>query len=357
MIRLRWGQVKEIIFSEPQLQELTVEVEGKSQRAYNYPQLAGIVQVGDEVLLNTTAVELDLGTGGRHFVLPTKSGGEIRSGHIMKLRYTPLQFNSLSVEEEDSPWHRQLEEFESLEGMPAILGTLHSQLPAMAAGLRFTKKGKLRPLKLAYIMTDGAALPLGLSRLVPKLRAAGLVDFTITCGQAYGGDWEAVNLYSALCAAKVMGADVALVTMGPGIVGTGTRWGTTAISQGEAINAMNILGGRPVAVPRISFADFRARHRAVSHHTITALGKVALSPAIVALPKLPPAQAELVHRQLTTEGIADKHQLKILDAGYVLPHLEQLGIKLSTMGRTVEEEEAFFLAAAAGGAIGASLLD
>jgi len=355
MVR-KWGVVREIIFTEPQLQELLVEVDGKLQRAYNYPQLAGSLQVGAKVLLNTSAVELSLGTGGRHFVLPTQSGGELGPGHIMKLRYTPLQFNSLSVEEEDSPLHSQIQEFESLAGMPVLIGTLHSQLPPMAAGLRFTEEGTRRGLKIAYLMTDGAALPLALSRLVPRLRKAGLIDFVITCGQAYGGDYEAINLYSGLAAAKVLGADAALVAMGPGIVGTGTTWGTTAISQGEAINAVNILGGRPVAVPRLSFADPRSRHRGVSHHTITSLGKVALTEAILALPKLKPEWEQLVHRQLTEVGLAVKHKLLIADSSYVLPLLEKLEIPLSTMGRGPREEEAFFLAAAAAGVIGVSLL-
>lgn len=356
MILRKYGVVREVIFSEPQLQELVVEVEGKLQRAYNYPQLAGQVEIGAQVLLNTCAVELGLGTGGRHFVLPTAAGGQLAAGHIMKLRYTPLQFNSLSVEEEDSPFHRQLEEFESLEGMPVILGTLHSMLPCLAAGLRFTESGHSRQLKIVYIMTDGAALPLALSRLLPKLRGAGLVDLAITCGQAYGGDYEAINLYSALAAAKVLGADAAVVAMGPGIVGTGTTWGTTALSQGEAVNAVSILGGRPVAVPRISFADPRPRHRGLSHHTITALGKVALKPAILALPKLQPQEEELVHEQLVQAGLDRLHQIKKMDASYVLSQLAKLQIPLSTMGRGVEEERAFFLAAAAGGAIAADLL-
>lgn len=353
MIR-KWALVRKIITSDPQLQELEVEVDGELARAYNYPALAGAAQVGEQVLLNTSAVELGLGTGGRHFILPTKSGGELAAGHIMKLRYTPLQFNCLSVEEEASSYHRQIQEFESLAGMPVVVGTLHSQLPAMAAGLRFTPCGRRRQLQIAYLMTDGAALPLALSRLLPKLQQAGLIDFTITCGQAYGGDYEAINLFSGLAAAKVLGADVALVAMGPGIVGTGTTWGTTAVSQGEAINCVGILGGRAVAVPRISFADPRSRHRGISHQTLTVLEQVALKPAIVALPQLPKGQAEHVQRQLAK--LPKLHQLQTVDAGYVLGELLELKIPLSTMGRGVEEEEAFFLAAAAAGVIGADLL-
>ena len=356
MIHRQAGVVRQVLLSQEQLQELLVEVNGRLERAYNYPQLAGPVREGQEVLLNTNAVELGLGTGGRHFVLPASPGGSLPEGHIMKLRYTPLQFNCLSVEEEASPYHKQLQKFESLEAMPVAVGTLHSLLPAMAAGLRFTPGGRRRKLKIAYLMLDGAALPLAFSRLLPQLRAAGLVDFTITCGQAFGGDYEAVNLYSGLGAAKVLGADAALVTMGPGIVGTGTIWGTTAIQQGEAINAVGILGGRAVAVPRISFSDPRPRHRGLSHHTLTALGKVALRPATVALPKLDAAETAYLRSQLLQANLEAKHRFESVDAGYALPLLAELGIHLSTMGRGVETERPFFLAGAAGGAMAASLL-
>ena len=45
--------------------ELTVEVSGDGQvRALAYPSLVGIPQVGDDVLLNTTALAQELGTGG-----------------------------------------------------------------------------------------------------------------------------------------------------------------------------------------------------------------------------------------------------------------------------------------------------
>ncbi|HQD40694.1 MAG: DUF3866 family protein [Firmicutes bacterium] len=350
------GLVLEVLSTSPELQELLVEVDGEKQRAYNYPLFAGPVEVGQEVLLNTTAVELGLGTGGRHFVLPTSPGGKLGAGHIMKLRYTPIQFNALSVEEEDSPYHSQLAAFETLAGMPVVVATLHSLLPTITAALRFKPSGQRREILIAYLMIDGAALPLALSRLVPQLKKTGLIDFTITCGQAFGGDYEAVNLYSGLAAAKVLGADVAVVAMGPGIVGTGTKWGTTAVQQGEAVNTVSVLGGRAVAVPRLSFADPRPRHRGVSHHTLTALGRVALAPAIVALPQLSENQLSLVKRQLVQGKVAQRHLLEIADASYVLPILKDLGIPLSTMGRGAEEERAFFLAGAAGGAVASSLL-
>ena len=43
-------------------------------------------------------------------------------GHIMKLRYTPMQFSVLSAEEQGSPYHERFNEFQSLTGMPVIIG-------------------------------------------------------------------------------------------------------------------------------------------------------------------------------------------------------------------------------------------
>ena len=45
-----------------------------------------------------------------------------------------------------------------------------------------------------------------------------------------------------------------------------------------------MLGGRPVACLRVSGADARERHLGVSHHSLTAYGRVALAPADVVVP-------------------------------------------------------------------------
>src|SRR5690349_16548529 len=63
-------------------------------RAFALTHLVGPVAVGDAVVLNTTAVELGLGTGGWHVVhwnLARDSWSERGPGHVMKLRYTSVQ--------------------------------------------------------------------------------------------------------------------------------------------------------------------------------------------------------------------------------------------------------------------------
>lgn len=342
--------------SEPDLQELAVLCEDVSGRAWNYPTLTGEAEPGDEVFLNTGAVRLGLGSGGYHFVianlnrLPDTFPGP---GHIMKLRYTPLQIKVLSVEEEQSPHREEIDGFTSLAGTPVVVGTLHSMLAPTVAGCRAAAGEGIR---IAYVMTDGAALPLPLSRTVRSLKEKGLLCGTVTTGHAFGGDLEAVNIYSGLIAASVsLKADVIFVMMGPGIVGTGTKWGTTALEQGEILNAVNVLGGRGVAVPRLSFADPRSRHHGLSHHTCTALGRVAQEQVIVALPELPPAELELVRQQLSASGISERHRVVTRDGQSALRYMEQKGIRVSSMGRGPREDPAFFEAAGAAGQIAAEL--
>src|SRR5690606_31758504 len=119
---------------------------------------------------------------------------------------------------------------------------------------------------------------------VRDLRRLGVVDKTVTAGHALGGDVEAVTLFSGLLAARwVLGAAAAVVGMGPGVVGTGTPFGTTAVEVGQHADAASLLGGRVFAAPRLSFADPRPRHRGVSHHTLTAFGLVAQRRCTLAL--------------------------------------------------------------------------
>ena len=93
MINYKRGKVIEILNKYNRITELLVDIEGIHQKAINYDKLSGIVQIGDDVLLNTTAVDLGLGSGGYHFVLSINNGIDnltdvSNTGHIMKMRYT-----------------------------------------------------------------------------------------------------------------------------------------------------------------------------------------------------------------------------------------------------------------------------
>lgn len=348
-MRLVWGTVTSVQEAAPSVERLMVLVDGASgpHRAVCYPSLSGSCAQGDRVLCNTTAVDLGLGTGGEHFVVARAGEGVVLDdpvdGHIMKLRYTPLQRDVTTVEEPVSPYHDIMADARTLDGVPVVCCGLHSQVPVVAAAVKELAQGA----RVAYVMTDESALPLALSRLVPRMLEVGLIDETITCGQAFGGALEAVNLYSGLLAARhVVHADIIIVAIGPGIPGTSTPYGHSGVAQGQALNAVGSLGGTPIATLRLSFADARPRHVPVSHQTLTALGPVTLVPVFVPVPVLPVMMAERVDETLEAAGLWMRHERADVHVG-ALP--DTRGVDVRTMGRGFDDDPAFFLAAAAAG--------
>ncbi|MDQ4064961.1 MAG: DUF3866 family protein [Actinomycetota bacterium] len=321
--------------------------------AVGFPEMLGSVEAGDRVVLNTTGVDLGLGTGGVAFIVWNLDGTTPTvdlDGHIVKLRYTPWQREALSVEEPDSPHHEKLAAITSIDGMPVVACTLHSQVAGVAAGIKATAPDK----RVGYLMTDGASLPLAWSDLVVDLKEKSFVDVTASCGHAFGGDLEAVNVFSGLAALRhAADCDVAIVAMGPGVVGTGTALGHTALEQGQIIDATNALAGRAIACLRITFADERPRHQGVSHHTITALRLVAQTRATVVVPTLEESHATTVRRQLDGAGIAGRHDVVTADGAPGVRALETAGLRPASMGRPFESVRELFLAAAAAGAVAA----
>lgn len=355
MISWRRGTVRAVGRSWPGAVELTADVDGSPVPALAFPRLVGWPQPGDVVLLNTTALDLQLGTGGYAMVialpdrLPTD---EHDPGHLVKARYTPQQVSVRGVDAQDSPYHDVLAEADSLDGLPVVVADLHSALPAVLAGLRAHAGDALR---VVYVMTDGGALPIWLSRTVGVLREAGWLTATVTVGQAFGGDLETVTLHTGLLAARhVLDADLVVVAQGPGNLGTGTRWGFSGVAAGEAVNAVAALGGRPVASLRISEADPRTRHRGISHHSRTAYGRVALATSDVVVPLLWEPLAAAVERDLGQLG--DRHRVVRVAIDGLAEALRSTPVALSTMGRTLDDDLAYFVAAAAAGRHAATLL-
>lgn len=330
-----------------------VAVDGDTVAALAYPDVVGTPAPGDRVLLNTTALAQGLGTGGHALVvaLPDRLPPDRQPGHLVKARYTPGQVNVVGVDEPGSPWHPDLADADDLAGMPVVAADLHSALPAVVAGLR-AQAGAAR---VAYVLSDGGALPLALSRSVAGLRATGWLAGTVSVGQAYGGDLEAVTLHSGLLAARLaLGADVAVVTQGPGNLGTGTRWGFSGVAAGETLNAAAVLAGRPVAAVRVSAADPRPRHRGVSHHSLTAYGRVALVTADVVVPLLPGEFGAEVSRALAPLG--ERHRLVRVGLDGLAEALAGCPVPLESMGRGYADDPAYFLAAAAAGRHAGTLL-
>jgi len=350
LITWRRGTVAEVGRAWPGAVELAVDVEGPAPSgrlpALAYPALVGEPEPGDVVLLNVTSLALELGSGGYALVValpdrlpPDRTG----PGHLVKARYTPTQTVVLGADEQDAPTHALLAGDASLDGLPVVVADLHSSLPAVLAGVL-----QERPTaRVAYVMTDGAALPLWFSRTVAGL--GGRLCGSVTVGQAYGGDVEAVSLHTGLLtAARVLEAEVVVVAQGPGNLGTGTPWGFSGVACGEAVNAAVAVGGHPVAVLRMSLADPRPRHRGVSHHSLTAYGRVALAPADVVVPSS--------YAGLVDPGDFPLHRVVVVDDSGLLAALGRSPVPLATMGRGLAEDPVAFLAAAAAGRHAARLL-
>lgn len=351
MLALVSGIVEAIIAERPGAQEILVRVGQEVRNAIAYPDLTGGVTVGDTVLLNTWAVELHLGTGDLDFVVAIDRWPRLAepAGHVMKLRYTPVQTPVLAAEAPESPYHDALRKFATLKAAPVVCAELHSQVPAIAAAARWETRGEAR---IVYVMTDGASLALGLSRLVAGMRAHGLIDAVVTSGQAFGGDYEAVSLHSALAVARVAaGADIIIVSQGPGNTGTDTPLGFSGIDQGIALNAASGLDGTPIAAVRLSFADPRPRHVGLSHHTQTILNCVTLCPVLVPVPRLSAHETAALRRTLEEGGVLQRHEVITVNAEPGLEALLDTGMEVLTMGRSISEERPFFLAAAAAGLV------
>ncbi|MBE3074194.1 MAG: DUF3866 family protein, partial [Actinobacteria bacterium] len=321
--------------------------------------LVGEPRPGDRVLLNVGALEAGLGTGGMALIvaIPDRLPADLppRPGHIVKARYTPLQTMVLGVDEQESPHHEVLRNATGIDAMPVIMADLHSALPAILAGLRET----LPKVRVVYVMTDGGALPIALSRSVATLRVSGWLAGTVTVGQSFGGDLEAVNVHTGLlAAAHVLHADVAIVAQGPGNLGTGSPWGYSGVATGEAVNATALLGGRAIGSLRVSEADERERHRGISHHSLTAYGRVAMAAADLPVPLLGGVFGDYVLRQARelVQASAGRLQLREVDVAGLLDALSSSPVRLSTMGRGLDQDEASFVAAAAAGRHAATLL-
>ena len=346
MPRFQTGRVVRLLSTRRGLQRVEVQLStsggGGAEPAYALTDLIGSLSVGDEVVVNTTAVDLGLGTGGWHVVhwnLARQEWLHEGGGHVMKLRYTSLQADT-GVAEEDPGYEAPVD----LGGRPVVACLLHSQLACVAAAFAAGAPGR----RLVYVMTDAGALPLVLSDLVAGLVDGGLLAATVSAGHAFGGDHEAVNLASALdVAVATAAADAIVVASGPGVVGTGTARGFSGFEVASTIDAAARGAGRPVVAVRYSQSDPRARHRGVSHHLTSALA-AAHHTALVAIPtgeRPEPLPLQLLrHEVRAVDDVPDVDQL-----------LRAVGLAVTTMGRSAADDPAFFRWSAAAGTLAAQL--
>lgn len=341
-LSLKIGIVVEILKEDSKLQEVKVDINGEISKAINYLVFSNKVEKNDKIILNTTAVELSLGTGGLHYVVANLNNlekNQEKDGHIMKLRYTPFQSKMLTVEEEGSKYHEVFKKFKNLNKIPVVFAELHSMLPVLTS----VYKEKNKENKIAYIMTDSAALPMEFSNSVKELKEKGLIDYTISIGNAFGGDFESVNMANALIFAKeCLNVDIVVVSMGPGIVGTGTKYGYSGLDQAYHCLIAEKLGARCLLVPRVSFEDKRERHYGISHHTITLINEFVDKPLEIILNSNDEEKLKILKMQIQKYKLNEKHKFRFIKFNRTKEILDKHKLKVKTMGRNFEQDTCFF---------------
>jgi hypothetical protein len=325
-LSLRRGVVSRITTQNEEL--IRLEVDGVACIAY--PRLTGLVEVGDDVVVNVQARELGLGSGGFDVLYANLTrgldGDPDEGAHVMNLPYTPLQAAARHVEE-DGPLPARI------DGMPVVCCSLHSQVAPVCGGLR------RRGLRVAYVQVGGGALPVSLSDAVRALKEGGLLGVAVAVAPCLDGDAQAVTVASALAWTAGKGYDVVICSIGPGIVGTASALGHGGLAAVDVANGARALGGMPVLAVRYSEGDPRGRHQGVSHHTRAILelcGEVA-----VAWPRgLEPPDWLERREEVDVEGW----------------HEECVRLPLSHMGRGLDDDPCFFMAAFAAGRYARDLL-
>lgn len=336
MLKLRRGVV---VGEDP----LTVEIGGEARPAWADHGLVGEVREGDEVVVNTVALDLGLGSGGFDVVHVNLTrgleGGGGAGAHVMKLNYTSLQHPVEPVEGADE----DLESSATSE-MPVLVIPLHGHLAPAAWAAAQAAEG----LRVGYVQTPGGALPGSMSRDVAALRERELLCGHITAAATYGGEQEALSIVGALDAAAGLGWDAVIAGPGPGIVGSESRYGHGGLAALDTAHAALALGLPTLLSPRFSSADPRKRHRGISHHTQTVLELLLVG---VEVPVPSTVDEVIVALKPFLGGLhSASAQPADLD-GYAAS-----GLPARVMGRGLDDDPLFFAAAlASGAALGAAV--
>lgn len=337
-LKLRRGTV---VGTDP----LVVEIAGRRRRAWADDVLVGPTEVGDDVVLNTAAVDLGLGSGGFDVIHVNLTrgleGGEAAPGvHVMKLNYTSLQH---PVEPIESPADSAAR---PARRIPVVVLPLHGHLAPVA----WAAADGRAEARIGFVQAGGGGLPGTLSGDVSELGGRELLGGHVTVAPCYGGEMEAISLTGALhAAAEEVGWDAAIVGPGPGILGSDTRYGHGGMAALDAAHAALALGLPTILSARMSSGDPRPRHLGLSHHSRAVL-ELLLAAVEVAVPanveELWPAgggaDAEM------TEAARNVHRLRqeVVDLeGYA-----SSGLPTRTMGRSLQEDRLFFASPLAAGA-------
>ena len=316
---------------------LEVEIAGERRRAWADEAMLGEMREGDEVVVNTAALDLGLGSGGFDVVHVNLTrgleGGAEGDEHVIKLNYTSLQHPIEPVEEKSV----RLMGVRDPKGTPlrVLVLPLHGHLAPAAWAAAQAVPG----LRVGYVQTGGGALPGSLSRDVQQLRERGLLAGHLTAAPAYGGEHEALSVVGALDAAGALGWGAVLVGPGPGIIGSDTAYGHGGMAALDSAHTALSLGLPTFVCPRLSSADPRDRHRGLSHHTATVLDLL-LAPVDLPVPEQ--------GQDLFNGGSGSRHRVHPVEVD--LDGYEASGLPTRTMGRELKDDPLFFAAPLAAGA-------
>lgn len=234
-------------------------------QAASLTEIIGLLEVGQRVIVNTTAMDLNLGSGGYHLVhfnLDSKQGDRMRPGRVLKARYLSEQLQADVWEEQDN----EAPNVSDLTGMKILLCQLHSHVGAIAIATSAHGSGPV-----GFVMTDQASLPLAISDIVFQAKKSKVIGVTVTTGQSFGGEIEAVTVASGVLALKEKNESTAIVGCGPGHLGTNSKLGFSGLELVGHATILSKLGANVALAVRASSNDQRERHQGVSHHTRTLL--------------------------------------------------------------------------------------
>jgi uncharacterized protein DUF3866 len=322
---------------------LRVRIGEEERPAWADVSLVGEVLEGDELILNTEARDLGLGSGGFDVVHVNLTRGLEASGAdgatALKLNYTSLQHPVEPVEARGRDGFARR--------IPVLVISLHGQLAPAAWAAARAAPG----LRVGYVQTSGGALPGSLTEDVAELRRTGLLCAHLTAGPAYGGELEAITVIGALqAAAGPLGWDAVIVGPGPGIVGSDSELGHGGMEALDAAHASLILGHETLLAPRMSSADPRDRHRGLSHHTATVLrmllGNVRVPAPARQSADWPPIGGDGSLEELR-RACGERHEIWPRPAP--VDEYAESGLPTAHMGRELPEDRLFFASALASG--------
>lgn len=329
--RLRAAEVRDV---RPGLARMTLS---DGSEAYALTDLCGPVTAGDELLVNTAALDLHLGSGGAHVVhtnlsAPYRGAGDpAPPGRIMKARYLAEQLPVDAYEEAtgDAPDDVDVETLPSQAGVRVVLCVLHSHALALAATVR-----DATGTAPGYVMTDGGALPFVLSDLAAACLERGVIATAVSAGQAFGAPLEAVTVASGVAALAQRGIERVVIAPGPGHLGTASPLGFSALDLVGHAAVLDALGAVTALAARASSVDERSRHRGVSHHT---RAMAALAPAQTVVPT-PTGSADRDASDAAWVSSIGERAVGVAPLA-VADALARCGLDVTSMGRPLAHDE------------------